>query len=106
MFAELIHPSFNDFWNAYDKKVGRNYCEKKWNRLKPEIKEQIIQHVIEYVKSTPNKQYRKNPETYLNNECWNDEIIPYNDKGNTTIGKSFDRTKVAEGIQKRFGTQQ
>jgi len=75
MFAELIYPSFNDFWNAYDKKVGRNYCEKKWNRLPNEIKEQIIQHVKEYVKATPNKQYRKNPETYLNNECWNDEII-------------------------------
>jgi len=30
--------------------------------------------------STPDKQYRKNPETYLNNKSWNDEIIGNNKK--------------------------
>lgn len=31
-------------------------------------------HVPSYVKSTPNKSYRKYPMTYLNNESWLDEI--------------------------------
>lgn len=69
--------SFDIFWDAYDKKVCRKCCEKKWAKLKDSVKDKIISHVKEYVKATPNKQYRKNPETYLNNECWNDEIINY-----------------------------
>ena len=32
-------------------------------------------HVPEYVLSTPNKEYRKNPATYLNNKGWENEII-------------------------------
>lgn len=31
-------------------------------------------HVPSYVKSTPNKSYRKYPMTYLNNEGWLDEV--------------------------------
>lgn len=27
-----------------------------------------------YVKSTPDKQFRKNPQTWLNGQCWNDEV--------------------------------
>ena len=28
-----------------------------------------------YINSTLDKQYRKNPETFLNSKGWNDEII-------------------------------
>ena len=36
--------------------------------------EKIMKHVVDYVQSTPEKEYRKHPTTYLNNKCWNDEI--------------------------------
>ncbi|MCK9282430.1 MAG: hypothetical protein M0P71_17585, partial [Melioribacteraceae bacterium] len=39
----------------------------------------IYEHVKIYVKSTPDKQYRKNPDTYLRNQCWNDEVIKKED---------------------------
>lgn len=69
---------FDDFWNLYDKKVGRKKCIQKWKKIKDRDKELIMVHLPEYIESTPNKQYRKNPETYLNGECWHDEIIDYN----------------------------
>jgi len=70
-----ISEPFNKFWNLYDKRTSKSKSLKLWNKIKPELYETIFQHVINYVKSTPDKQYRKHPDTYLRNECWNDEII-------------------------------
>lgn len=67
---------FEIFWRAYDKKVGMiSKLEKKWYKLKNETRLLILKHIELYKKSQPEKKYRKNPETYLNNEAWNDEII-------------------------------
>jgi len=94
-----ILPSFSDFWNLYDKKVGsKGKIEKKWNALSQKTKEQIIQYLPLYLKATPDKAYRKNPETFLNNESWEDEIIPktkFNDK--TTYNRI--KRKAFEKIQ-------
>lgn len=70
-----IYPSFSDFWNLYDKKINREKVEKKWDKLSQEIKEKIINYLPEYIKSKPEKQYRLNPETFLNNKSWENEII-------------------------------
>jgi len=70
-----IDNSFEVFWNLYDKKVERASCEKKWKKIKPDAYQLIFDHVERYVKSTPEKQFRKHPETYLNNASWNDEIV-------------------------------
>lgn len=89
--AEVIHqqqhqelilwPSFQDFWDLYDKKTDSKVkCEKKWNRLSQNIREEIMQHLPYYVMSTPDKQYRKNPSTYLNNHGWTHEIIQKNNR--------------------------
>ena len=67
--------NFEQFWSLYDKKIEREKCFKKWHKIKPDTYPIIFDHVERYVKSTPDKQYRKNPETYLNNCCWNDEIL-------------------------------
>ena len=66
---------FELFWNTYNKKVGRPICEKKWSKLSQADKEKIFDHLRKYIPSTPDQQYRKNPSTYLNQECWNDEVI-------------------------------
>lgn len=73
---DVVFPTFEDFWNVYDKKVGKKEkIKSKWLQLKQNTKHEIITHVHRYKESQPNKAYRKNPETYLNNESWNDEII-------------------------------
>lgn len=67
--------SFDEFWNAYGKKVDRAKCERLYAKVKEEDRAKIKTHVPKYVTSTPDVQYRKNPQTYLNGKCWNDEII-------------------------------
>lgn len=66
---------FNRFWDLYDKKVGEKdklFC--KWQKLKDADKVKIFETLPNYVASTK-KQFRKNPESYFNNNSWNDEII-------------------------------
>ena len=68
--------SFDEFWNLYDKKRGdKDKIEKKWQSLKDSEREAIMNNLPLYKKSQPNKKYRKDPATYLNNKSWNDEII-------------------------------
>ena len=74
-----IYPTFEDFWILYDKKVGsKKTIETKWNRLPQKTKEQIINYLPSYIQATPDKAYRKNPQTFLNAEAWQDEIINKN----------------------------
>lgn len=66
---------FADFWNCYNKKVERAKCERIYAKL-PEAKRIVIKERLpHYVKATPDKNFRKNPQTWLNNACWDDEIV-------------------------------
>jgi hypothetical protein len=71
--------TFEAFWNLYDKKVARPKCEKLWSKLTKSEKQECLQYVPLYVQAQPDKQYRKNPETFLRNKSWNDEIIIRNE---------------------------
>ena len=71
--AELW-PTFQDFYDLYDRKVSRLKAETAWNKLDHETHLKIMDHVPDYVRSTPEKRYRLHPVTYLNQERWNDEI--------------------------------
>lgn len=83
--------SFETFWNAYDKKRGdKEKLSKKWGKLTDAIRTEIMAYVPKYVKATPDKEYRKNPETFLNNKTWEDELpkpggqvpVPYTEDAN------------------------
>ena len=67
--------SFDAFWNAYDKKVARPKCEKLWGRLTLAEQAACMAYIPLYIEAQPSKQYRKNPETFLRNKSWNDELI-------------------------------
>jgi hypothetical protein len=54
--------------------VDKQRCERKWRNLLKEEKEKILQVVPKYILLKPDPQYRKNPLTWLNGKCWNDEI--------------------------------
>ena len=77
---KYINISFNTWWDLYDKKVGsKTKLESKWNKLTDDQRIQAIKHTKEYIIAQPDKQYRKNPDTYFNNESYNDEIIKNKD---------------------------
>jgi len=62
---------FDEFWNTYNKKDGLAKCKLKWNRLKKAEIDLIFVSLPNYINSTPDKKYRKNPLTWLNGEHWN-----------------------------------
>ena len=70
-----IYKSFIDWWNLYDKKVGKDKALKFWTKkLDQTLVDEIMNHTKRYVNST-DKQFRKNPYTYLFNSSWEDEIM-------------------------------
>lgn len=74
--SEELNISFDVFWDLYDKKRGdKDKLIKKWALLKPIDREEIIKHIPLYKLSQPDKNFRKDPQTYLNNKSWKDEII-------------------------------
>jgi len=84
---------FDRFWDLYDKKTGKAKSQKLWANLSKTEKETILNHIPLYKSATPEKQFRKNPETYLKNRAWEDEIIkPTN--GTNGINKVFEKRIV------------
>jgi hypothetical protein len=65
---------FEYFWNFYGKKIDKDKCQKKWLKLTTTDKAKIFETVQNYVKVNSDYVFRKNPLTYLNGKCWNDEI--------------------------------
>lgn len=91
---EQLNISFDDFWDLYDKKVGKK--EKlisKWNSLSETEKQKIMDYIPKYKIQQPNKSFRKDPMTFFNNESWNDEIFGV---------KSTDTDEIPDYIQKQL----
>ena len=66
--------AFEDFWLAYGKKVDKKRCESIYSKLK-EVDRQKIKDTIDlYVATNKDRQYRKNPQTYLNGRNWEDDL--------------------------------
>jgi hypothetical protein len=86
--------SFLDFWNAYGKKRGSKHkCQMKWARLRESDRKLIMQHVPLYVAATPDVEFRKNPESYLNGRVWESEELPQ--AGGTPAGAQDELTYSA-----------
>ena len=66
---------FDRFWKLYDKKVSKQKTILIWNKLTNAEKDAIFDHIPQYKLSQPDKIYRKNPDVYLRNRGWEDEII-------------------------------
>lgn len=77
-----VYPTFEDFWNLYDKKVDKPKSESKWNSLTQSEKESIMNYLPAYIQSTPDKQFRKHPKTFLTNKSWNNEITTNKSESN------------------------
>ena len=92
-----INIEFDVFWDLYDKKVGKkDKIQKKWEKLKDLDRELIIQHIPNYKNAQPDKKFRKDPETYLNNESWLDEVIPSKKGESASIGLKMRNRSIYE----------
>ena len=50
-------------------------CKIKYAKLSEDVRLKIKETLPIYLSTIADKQFQKHPATYLNNECWNDEII-------------------------------
>ncbi len=94
----LDNISFEKFWNAYDKKVGRPKSEKKWYKLSLKDQGAIMAYIPNYKKAQPDKKYRKNPETFFNNRSWEDELIKANDRGEVKTLRDGSKARKVNGV--------
>ena len=68
--------TFERAWDLYDKKVGdKDTLNRKWNSMSKKNRKAAIEYIPLYVISKPDKQFRKNFQTFLNQRGWEDEII-------------------------------
>lgn len=72
---DIDNSEFDKFWDLYDYKKGKkeDVC-KAFNKLPEEDKALIMVYIPKYIASTPDKQYRKYPSSFLNQKGWLDEI--------------------------------
>lgn len=68
---------FNQFWEDYDKKLDRKKSLAKWKKVKEEDRLLIQGFIPVYKAFEPNREFRKNPTTFLNGEIWKDEWNQY-----------------------------
>lgn len=75
---ESINISFDLFWDMYGKKRGdKEKLISKWENLSDKERVDIIAYIPKYILSEPNNKFRKDPQTFLNNKSWNDELIGF-----------------------------
>ena len=68
---------FEEFWNLYDKKVSRSKAESSYRSAMKKTDHNTIMSALTKQKKLwegRDKAYIKHPTTWLNQECWNDEI--------------------------------
>lgn len=73
--TNTVNIPFDVFWNLYDYKKNKSLCITKWQSMTDEERALTIESLGKYKQSTPDKTYRKYPLNYLENECWNDEVV-------------------------------
>lgn len=64
---------FEEFWNTYNKRVGKEKTKAKWSKLKDKEVDAIFKALPSYIASREVK-YRKDPERFLTHRVWEDEI--------------------------------
>lgn len=69
----ILNISFEEFYEAYGKKVDRVDAEKRWRKLTDRERELVMEDIPKYRATITDKKYQKSPATYLNKESWTDE---------------------------------
>ena len=74
--TETYSEDFENFWSIYQKNRSKKLAYQRWRKINPD--DELIATILTQAKAyreSAEKQFRKDPATWLNQECWNDEII-------------------------------
>jgi hypothetical protein len=81
----IYTPPFELFWKAYPEKKGKGGAWSTWKKINPdeELVNKILKSIDFYKQSKRVKDgFIKNPQTWLNQRCWEDEDASFVDKSN------------------------
>jgi uncharacterized protein YdaU (DUF1376 family) len=85
--------SFEKFWSEYPNKTGKGGAFNSWKKIKvdDELLQAILKSIALYKQTKQVKEgYIKNPQTWLNNRCWEDEVIaPSSNDDSSRFGNIF-----------------
>lgn len=72
---KIVNISFEAFWGLYNLKIGKQKSEKLWVKLTDEERLECMRKIPAYLRSLKETGLlQKNPETYLRNKSWEDEL--------------------------------
>jgi len=79
---EYILLKFDAFWSEYPRKVGKKKAEDAYMKALKTFNELddmdaatiLVDSAIKYAEVTTDMKFCKHPATWLNGECWNDDI--------------------------------
>jgi uncharacterized protein YdaU (DUF1376 family) len=103
---EILDPKFEEWWLWYDYKISKDKAKKSWNKLNEQEKDLALQSVQAYVKSTPDKSFRKHPTTYLNQKSFNDEIITRNTTSQSRVSPKVTAWESLQAVAKQSSERQ
>ena len=89
---EEVNSRFDQFWKAYPKKAKRPRALKAWQKINPDqgLIEQIMVSVEAHKESDQwtkeGGTYIPHPDTWLNDESWNDQLDPVDSPDTNTLG--------------------
>lgn len=100
---EILDEKFEVWWLWYDYKKSKEKAKKAWNSLTEQEKGLALQTVQPYVESTPDKTFRKHPTTYLNQKCFNDEIITRNTTSQARVSHATEEQFIQTAFKRNGG---
>jgi hypothetical protein len=73
-----INGFFDEFWMVYPRKANKGGARRAFVKALEKVSfEQLLEGAVRYA-SDPNRvdAFTKHPATWLNNECWDDPLLP------------------------------
>jgi uncharacterized protein YdaU (DUF1376 family) len=86
---DIYTPEFEEFWSWYPSKTGKGEAFRSWKKINPDVRLRAIITVAvgAYKLSKRVKEgFVKNPATWLNQRCWEDEFAEQQAEANKFAG--------------------
>lgn len=87
---------FEAFWMAYGRKGAKGAAAREWQRAVKRAEVAVIMAAVgPYLASRPDRQYRKDAERWLRDDCWESEVVG---TGHQTYRNPTDQSEYDEDL--------
>jgi hypothetical protein len=104
---------FDQFWEAYPRKVGKGSARRSWKRIRPGpalrqlILNSLAQHTYSHDWTREYGRFIPYPATFLNQERWDDELVdpPDPSVASGEFGSAESRVEYNEALNRRLSDE-